>query len=297
LGKTLAKNLPARPSRDHLRRQAKTLRELEGEWRFVGMQIDGADMPAAALAQSRLLFDGDRFRMESPEASYDGVFTIEVDEEPMRIDIDFVEGPEAGNQSYGIFEQHGDQLTICLGVVGATRPRAFSTKPGSGHALERLRRASVARPAGVTGGTRREKASAPKASKASAARRGMVGSAAQSRRRRDAGELACVRIADDERKRDESRVRRTGDGAREDAARRARDADCRGLSESQRRPEESHQSGDRRMDRRRGAVLDGRARPAASSELFRAVRHRPHAQPVEEAGNAMNDIRSGLASE
>src|SRR5437762_14274828 len=133
------------------------------------MQVDGADVPAAALAQSRLLFDGDRFRMESPEANYDGVFTIDVGEEPMRIDIDFVEGPEAGNQSYGIFEQHGDQLTICLGVVGATRPRAFSTKPGSGHALERLRRDSAARPAGVTGGTRREKSPATKASKASTA--------------------------------------------------------------------------------------------------------------------------------
>ena len=151
-----------------LSRHVQALRDLEGEWRFVGMQIDGADVPAAALAQSRLLFDGDRFRMESPEANYDGVFTIDVGEEPMRIDIDFVGGPEAGNQSYGIFEQHGDQLTICLGVVGATRPRAFSTKSGSGHALERLRRASIARPADVTGGTRREKSSASKASEASA---------------------------------------------------------------------------------------------------------------------------------
>jgi uncharacterized protein (TIGR03067 family) len=152
-----------------LSRYVQALRELEGEWRFAGLQVDGADVPAAALTQSRLLFDGDRFRMESPEANYDGVFTIDVGEEPMRIDIDFVEGPEAGNQSYGIFEHSGDQLTICLGVVGATRPRAFSTKPGSGHALERLRRASVARPAGVTGGTRRENASAPTASKASGA--------------------------------------------------------------------------------------------------------------------------------
>ena len=151
-----------------LARHVQALRQLEGEWRFVGLQVDGTDVPAAALTQSRLLFDGDRFRMESPEANYDGIFTIDVGEEPMRIDIDFVEGPEAGNQSHGIFEQHGDQLTICLGLVGAQRPRAFSTKPGSGHALERLRRASAARPAGVTGGTRREKRPASTAAKASA---------------------------------------------------------------------------------------------------------------------------------
>jgi uncharacterized protein (TIGR03067 family) len=112
-------------------------------------------MPASAISSSRLLMDGDRFRMESPEANYDGVFSIDTNADPMRIDIEFVEGPEAGNSSYGIFERSGDQLTICLGLTGAKRPVAFSTKPGSGHALERLKRASAARPTRVTGGTAR----------------------------------------------------------------------------------------------------------------------------------------------
>ena len=137
-----------------LAKHVEQLRLLEGEWRFVGLQVDGADVPAAMSAQSRILMDGDRFRTESPEANYDGVFTIDASTEPMRIDIEFVEGPEAGNFSHGIFEQKGDQLTICLGVVGASRPKSFSTKKGSGHALERLRRAAAGRPANVTGGTR-----------------------------------------------------------------------------------------------------------------------------------------------
>jgi uncharacterized protein (TIGR03067 family) len=137
-----------------LSRHVQLLRLLEGDWRFVGMQVDGVDMPAAATAGSRILIDGDRFRMESPEATYDGAFIIDVGAEPMHIDIEFVEGPEAGNRSYGVFELNGDQLTICLGVVGASRPAGFSTRPGTGHALERLRRVSMSRPAGVTGGTR-----------------------------------------------------------------------------------------------------------------------------------------------
>jgi len=137
-----------------LARHVDALRRLEGEWRFVGLQVEGTDMPAASMAASRLLMDGDRFRMESPEADYEGVFTIDAGATPMRIDIEFVEGPEAGNWSYGIFELDGGQLTICLGLTGASRPVGFSTKPGSGHALERLRRASATRPARVTGGTR-----------------------------------------------------------------------------------------------------------------------------------------------
>ena len=203
----MAKTLPSRPNLEHLRGQAKKLlidlkkrdraakladaqhriardtgfknwatlaqhveqlRALEGEWRFVGLQVDGSDMPGAATAQSRILIDGDRFRTESPEANYDGVFSIDASADPMRIDIEFVEGPEAGNSSQGIFELHGDQLTICLGVVGASRPKGFSTKKGSGHALERLRRGRTGRPANVTGGAR---PAAPKDREASAGRK------------------------------------------------------------------------------------------------------------------------------
>jgi uncharacterized protein (TIGR03067 family) len=116
------------------------------------LQVDGQDMPRGAIASSKLLIDGDRFRMESAEANYEGVLTIDVNAEPRRIDIEFVEGPEAGNSSYGIYELNGDQLTICLGLVGSSRPVAFTSKKGSGHALEKLRRASARRPAGVDGG-------------------------------------------------------------------------------------------------------------------------------------------------
>ena len=142
-----------------LSRHVEQLRLLEGEWRFASLQVDGTSVPDAMFAQSRLLLDGDRFRMESAEANYDGVFTIDVAFDPMRIDIEFVEGPDAGNWSYGIFESDGDELTLCLGVAGASRPTAFASRPGTGHALERLRRVSAARPAGVSGGTRAAKAS------------------------------------------------------------------------------------------------------------------------------------------
>jgi uncharacterized protein (TIGR03067 family) len=134
-------------------RHVQQLRALEGEWRFTAQEIDGTAMPAETLAQSRLLIDGDRFRMESPEATYEGIFTIDVEATPSHIDIEFVEGPEAGNRCEGIFQLNGDELALCLGVVGASRPSSFATRPGSGHALQRLCRASAERPANVTGGT------------------------------------------------------------------------------------------------------------------------------------------------
>jgi len=191
-GGSVAKKLPARPNLEHLRGQAKArltelktrnararladaqldvarqcgfkswpvltrhveqLRALEGEWRFTGLEIDGAAVPRGTLSQSRILIDGDRFRSDSPEATYDGTFTIDAEASPRRIDIDFVEGPEAGAQSLGLYELQGDALTFCLGLVGSSRPSSFATSPGSGHALSKLRRASADRPANVTGGT------------------------------------------------------------------------------------------------------------------------------------------------
>jgi uncharacterized protein (TIGR03067 family) len=112
-------------------------------------------MPGSMLTSSRLLIDGDRFRMESPEANYEGIFTIDVEQTPNHIDIDFVEGPEAGNRSQGIFQLEGDHFTICLGLVGAERPASFETSRGNGHALEKLVRVEHARPPRVDGGTPR----------------------------------------------------------------------------------------------------------------------------------------------
>jgi len=141
-----------------LARHVEQLRAFEGEWHFASLEVEGRAMPAAMIGQSRMLIDGDRFRMESPEAQYEGVFTIDVEAHPPQIDIEFVEGPEAGNWSYGIYQLAGDDLLLCLGLTGAPRPTQFATSAGSGHALERLRRASPARPANVKGGRARTSA-------------------------------------------------------------------------------------------------------------------------------------------
>jgi uncharacterized protein (TIGR03067 family) len=137
-----------------LSRHVDRLRSMEGTWAFRLIEIDGQSLPEAMLGDSHLLIDGDRFRMESPEATYEGIFTIDVDPIPHRIDIDFYEGPEAGNRCEGLFEIEGDRFRICLGLAGAKRPAGFITSPNSGHALEELIRIEDQRPRGVEGGRR-----------------------------------------------------------------------------------------------------------------------------------------------
>lgn len=137
----------------HLARHVEQLRALEGTWAFERLEIDGTAIPPGTLNASRLLIDGDRFRTESPEATYEGVFNINVEAQPHEIDIEFIAGPEAGNWNYGIFRLEGDQLDICLDMNGKPRPVEFCTSPGSGHANETLKRTFHSRPEDVTGGT------------------------------------------------------------------------------------------------------------------------------------------------
>jgi uncharacterized protein (TIGR03067 family) len=144
-----------------LARHVEQLRALEGAWAFASLEIDASRVPPEGLAASRLLIDGDRFRTESPEAIYEGVFNIDVETDPHGIDIEFVAGPEAGNWNYGIFRLDADRLDICLDMTGKGRPASFRTSPGSGHAYEILQRASRGRPEAVTGGTPPDRQQSP----------------------------------------------------------------------------------------------------------------------------------------
>lgn len=144
-----------------LARHVDQLRALEGEWSFLSLEVDGSKIPPSAVQSSRILIDGDRFRCESPEANYEGIFNIDVETQPHKIDIEFVEGPEAGNWNYGIFRITGDQLEICLDMNGKPAPKEFRTHAGSGQACEVLTRVSASRPASVTGGTPHARPAAP----------------------------------------------------------------------------------------------------------------------------------------
>lgn len=145
----------------NLARHVEQLRSLEGGWSFQRLEVDGAVLPAGALQMSRLLIDGDRFRTESPEATYEGIFNINVEAQPHEIDIEFIAGPEAGNWNYGIFRLEGDTLDICLDLNGKPRPTKFGSNAGSGHAYETLKRTSTDRPQHVTGGTPPDGATKP----------------------------------------------------------------------------------------------------------------------------------------
>lgn len=116
------------------------LEKLQGTWRFVSLEIDGQALPEGALKDAKIVIKGDAFDSSSFGIVYTGTVKVDPTQNPKTIDLAFNAGPEKGNTTLGIYELDGDTLRLCLALNKKERPKEFSSKPGSGLALEKLKR-------------------------------------------------------------------------------------------------------------------------------------------------------------
>jgi uncharacterized protein (TIGR03067 family) len=112
---------------------------LQGAWGIVRLEIDGRNMPTGT---AQIVLKGNRFTTTGMGAEYEGTIAVDGKKKPKTLDMTFTTGPEKGNKNLGIFEVSGDTWRLCLDMTGKSRPKEFASKPGSGVALETLRRAS-----------------------------------------------------------------------------------------------------------------------------------------------------------
>jgi uncharacterized protein (TIGR03067 family) len=140
------------------------LDKLQGTWHVASLETDGRKMPADALAGAHIVVTKDRFRSVTMGMTYGGTIEINEKKTPKMLDLVFNHGPEEGNRNLGVYKLAGDRWTICLATHGTTRPKTFVAKPGTGIALETLRRGAAA-----AGPAPRARASAAKAAMARAA--------------------------------------------------------------------------------------------------------------------------------
>jgi uncharacterized protein (TIGR03067 family) len=122
---------------------ATDLKKLQGTWLITALEVDGNKMGAGMFGESKIIVKGDRFTTISMGATYEGKVTVDEKKKPKAFELKFTVGPEKGNISFGIYELDGDTWKICLTVTGKTRPKRFATSPGSGLALETLKRSSA----------------------------------------------------------------------------------------------------------------------------------------------------------
>ena len=116
------------------------LKRFEGNWYYVSVIVNGRPAPEASLKTRRLVLHKDQFTLTRPELAQHGTYTVDPLASPKVIDVTFSDGPRAGVTIKGIYELSGDTCKICMAPEDDPRPLEFASRPGSGLALEVLKR-------------------------------------------------------------------------------------------------------------------------------------------------------------
>ncbi len=114
--------------------------KLEGNWRMVGIELDGVKQPAEQVRGFSLRFKGGRFDSNMGGQRQTGTYTIDPSKKPKAMDIVPADGPDKGQTRPLIYELDGDTLRICGSEVGKGRPAGFPAKDAKGLMLMVLRR-------------------------------------------------------------------------------------------------------------------------------------------------------------
>ena len=115
------------------------LSRLQGTWQITSLEMNGAPMPAAMLANAKIVVAGDHFTSLGMGAEYTGKITIDTAATPKIFAVKFDGGgPESGRTNSAIYELDGDKWRLCIHVGGGPAPTDFTTKPGDGRAYETL---------------------------------------------------------------------------------------------------------------------------------------------------------------
>jgi uncharacterized protein (TIGR03067 family) len=99
------------------------LRELQGAWRAVKLEVGGATVRGGSVGPLMYVFEGDRISLiEGETNSGVGTVTLDAAREPKAMGVAMTAGPGKGQTARGIDRVVGGRLTLC---IGEERPHEF----------------------------------------------------------------------------------------------------------------------------------------------------------------------------
>jgi uncharacterized protein (TIGR03067 family) len=115
---------------------------MQGTWQAVVMNQEGEIQPLqGAFANLQLIIKDDRRTIRAGESVLaEACYRLNPAAEPPTIDLVVTRGGARGQIMLGIYGIMGDRLRVCYAMPGRERPRDFTPKPGSGHALQEMKR-------------------------------------------------------------------------------------------------------------------------------------------------------------
>lgn len=112
----------------------------DGTWIPVTATMNGAELPADYLQNTRVLFTGEKYMATAGEIRDYGTFKWDAATNPPSVVITGIEGPNAGRTMLSIYQLDGDRLTVCYDLQGLAYPTEFKAEADSERYLVTYRR-------------------------------------------------------------------------------------------------------------------------------------------------------------
>ena len=110
----------------------KELKKFEGTWTVESMESGGKKIPAEAMKDVTLTFEGDKYTVKNgKDVIQVGMQKLDASKSPKTLDGTVIEGFGKGAVMPGIYEIDGDTLKVCYDEEGKKRPTEFKTAAGS----------------------------------------------------------------------------------------------------------------------------------------------------------------------
>jgi uncharacterized protein (TIGR03067 family) len=114
------------------------LAELQGKW--VVQTVERSGRVDESFSGAVRTIDGEQYTL-APRAAAAIHGTLRVDPDKQTFNMQPRDGQYQDRDLLGIYRLDGDALTICFAEPGHSRPKDFTSKPGSGHILVLQKRA------------------------------------------------------------------------------------------------------------------------------------------------------------
>jgi uncharacterized protein (TIGR03067 family) len=114
----------------------------QGVWTYDSVEIEGVKSQPESIRSIQARFVGDEVTIVNNDVVLGkGVQKLDPAKSPKELEVAYTDGPNKGKTFVGIYKIDGDTLTACFGPDDKTRPKDFTSTPGSNLRVVVLKRA------------------------------------------------------------------------------------------------------------------------------------------------------------
>jgi uncharacterized protein (TIGR03067 family) len=120
---------------------AKDLKQMQGAWTMVRLEVNGTDVPLAKLDGTELTIKDDKYIVAVKDKKIVCTIVLDPKHDPKHLNMVFAEGEKKDKTHKAIYRFDGDKLQIARGLnAEQDRPNQFATWPDTNYFVVTWRR-------------------------------------------------------------------------------------------------------------------------------------------------------------